>query len=73
MRYWKLLERTCRLGRLETPEDCFWLAQKARFSQHTLTSEELHRLQKALAEVRQSLRKHSFLRQLAYTLIFALY
>ena len=73
LRYWKLLERTCRLGRLETPEDCYWLAQKARFSQHTLTSEELHRLQKALAEVRQSLRKHSFLRQLAYTLIFALY
>lgn len=71
--YWKRLERTCRLGKEPLPEDCFWLAQKARFSQHTLTGEELRQLQQALKEARTALRKHNFLRQLVYTLVFALY
>ena len=73
LEYWKLLERTCHLSKQTPPEDCFWLAQKARFSQHTLSPEELHNLQKALTEARSVLRTHNFLRRLAYTLLFALH
>lgn len=41
LRRWQETERLCRLLKAEPPEDLLFLAQKAKFSQYTLTAEEL--------------------------------
>lgn len=71
--HWRLLDRMARLTKTEPPEECFWLAQKAKFSQHTLTDEELNILVHALRDSKRRLQKRNFLCQLVYTLILALY
>lgn len=73
LQLWKQLSRACKLNRAEPPEECYWLAQKARFSQHTITAQELHSLKLALNEALTVLRKHHFLRQMLYTIILAVY
>lgn len=73
LRHWKLLERMCRLAKQAPPEECFWLAQKAKFSQHTLTPQELHTMGQAVKNAELVLRKQNFLSQLLYTVIFAVY
>ena len=73
LRYWRHL---CLLGKLsgtEPQRQLYELARKARFSQHTLTPEELEQLAAACGEYRKTLRQGSFGRQLLYRLIFALY
>lgn len=73
LRHWKLLARMCRLAKQAPPEECFWLAQKAKFSQHTLTPQELHTMGQAVKNAELVLRKQNFLSQLLYTVIFAVY
>lgn len=73
LRLWKQLSFACRLAKVAPPKDCLLLAQMARFSQHTLTAEQLHALQKALQKAQKRLKKRSFLLQPIYTLLFAIY
>ena len=73
LRLWKQLERGCRLAGQKPSADCLLLAQKARFSQHTLTAEELVLLQQALRKAHRRLQKRNILLQLLYTLLLAVY
>lgn len=70
---WRLLSRMARLLRLDPPEEMFWLAQKARFSQHTVTADELAQMDRVLDRMRARLRKKHIGWQLVYTLVVALY
>ena len=70
---WALLERMAALNR-ETPSEALHqLAQKAKFSQHTLSAEELAAFDRENARLRGALRKRNFAMQLVYTLVYALY
>lgn len=73
LRIWKQLSLACRLAGQTPSDECYWLAQKACFSQHTISAQELHLLKQALNEAHRDLRRHHFLRQLLYTLILAIY
>lgn len=73
LRLWLQLSRACRLAKQAPAEEMHQLAQKARFSQHTLTSQELHRMQTALAAAQGQLQKKNLFCQLFYTLILAIY
>lgn len=56
------------------PEDSlFQLAQKAKYSQHTLTAEELALFNQALAALRRELQQKPLPHRLLHTLILALY
>ena len=70
---WALLEKLCKANKTQPPEQLYWLAQKARFSQHTLSTEELVILQQALKKAHRTLQKRNFLLQPVYTLILAIY
>lgn len=70
---WRQLERACRAAKLTPPEEMLTLAQKARFSQHRLTAQELHQMQIALRTVHKRLRKKNIFSQLVYTLVLAIY
>jgi len=73
LRLWKQLAHTSKLLRQPPAEEAFRLAQKARFSQHTLTAEELRTMKQALTEAHRLLRKRNLLLQPVYTLILAVY
>ena len=72
LRLWKQLVRACRLLKQSPGENCLLLAQKARFSQHTLTEEELQMLLSALSQAHGKLKKRLLLQPIC-TLILALY
>lgn len=58
----------------ETPDrSLFDLAQKARFSQHTITDEELQPFRDYLLSARSRLKKRSLFHQIYYRLILAVY
>ena len=73
LRRWGAVEQMARLAGQEMPEQAYWIAQKARFSQHTVSAEELLVLDSVARQLRQSLRTHGIHKRLVYTLIFALY
>lgn len=71
--YWQeavLLSR--HLGK-EPDSALYALAEKARFSQHSLTQEELERFEQELDGARQQLRSRNLFRRLYDTLVLALY
>lgn len=71
--HWQEAARLGRwLGRNPSTE-LFELAQKARFSQHTLTEEELEVFDLHLDAARQQLRSRNIFLRFFYTLILALY
>lgn len=70
---WALVEQMCALAKQTPPEPLHALAQKAKFSQHTISPEELMLLDRELTQLRQNLRKRNFAMQLVYTLVLALY
>jgi len=45
---WRWLERLCRAGDTRPSEECRRLAEKARFSQHTVSAEELQKMEAAI-------------------------
>ena len=61
-----------RLKKRPAPELCA-LAQKAKFSQHKLSAEELAKLTRALADCHRTLRAKPWYLQPVYTLILAIY
>ena len=73
MLYWRRCEGlAAQLG--ETPpEDIRELAQKAKFSQHKLSREELAQLRSCVSAYENRLRKQPWYAQLYYRLILALY
>ena len=73
LRRWGVVERMARLAKQDAPEEAYWIAQKARFSQHTVSREELLVLDSTAKQLRSALRTHGLHRRLVYTLILALY
>ena len=70
---WREAEQLCRLQKARPPEVLHQLAQKARFSQHTITRQELLFFDGKLEEMRRGLKRHPWYMQLVYRLVFALY
>ena len=69
-REWARLSKWCK--RRPKPE-LFALAQKAKFSNHELTIEELGQLQTALEECRKALKAKAWYLQPIYTILLAIY
>lgn len=58
---------------LDPPDEkCLALAEKARFSQHVITKEELEQMDLAICEAKYQLRNHNIFRRIYYALILAL-
>ena len=73
LRYWQELTVVKRYLN-ETPDkDLFALAQKAKFSQHTLTEQELQALTDGYRQALDSLKKRSVFHRLYHRLILAFY
>lgn len=70
---WRELERMHRYLDAPPAESIRELAEKAKFSPHTLTEEELTCIRSALCDAKQALRAKPRLRRLWYRLILALY
>lgn len=71
--YWQALSRVSRTLRRQPDKALYALAEKAKFSQHTLTATELALLENALAESHDALRKRPLPLRLYDRLILALY
>lgn len=67
------IRRHCRIRKKATEKDILLLAQKAKFSQHTLTEEELECLDLWLENSKKEFRSQNVWLQPIYTLILALY
>ena len=70
---WQEAELIAKLLKEPTPEDLESLAQKAKFSQHTLTSEELLAFEAYLRPARNRLRQKPWYRRLVHRYVFAIY
>lgn len=70
---WFAAVRLARHLQEQPPKELFHLAEKARFSQHTLTSQELSLFDDYLLQKQSVLRSRSAFHQMYYRLILALY
>ena len=70
---WRELTRCDRWLKKRPAPALYALAQKARFSQHTLTAEELRQLTKALEADRRALKAKPWYDQIVYTIVLAIY
>ena len=70
---WQETELLAKLLGQQPPEALEALAQKAKFSQHTLTREELSAFAAYSRKAKQQLRGHGPLRQLVYRYFYAIY
>ena len=70
---WALLEKLCRAHGTQPPEQLYWLAQKARFSQYTADVAELRQLDAGIKAQRDRLKARALPLQLWYRLVLALY
>ena len=70
---WRETELLCRLLGQPVPEELAELAQKAKFSQHTLTEEELLRFESHNRVARQQLREKPWYLRVVYAYVFAAY
>lgn len=64
--YWQQVNLYCRILKDEPDAILFQLAQKAKFSQHTLTEEELQQFEAQLAVYKAQLTQKNFLLRLYY-------
>jgi hypothetical protein len=72
MRY-RAIAQMSRLLKLQPSEAAQQVAEKAAFSQHTISREELKLLGTEIAQLQTQLKKRNFLLQIVYTLVLALY
>ena len=73
LQYWQQLE-ACYQALGETPDEAaLALAEKAKFSQYTITNEELTALEEALEQVTLALKRKNIFLQAYYTFILVLY
>lgn len=70
---WQEVALYARLLHVKPDSQLHALAQKAKFSQETITSAELRQFEEFLKNSRKELQKKPFWNQLVYTLILALY
>ena len=70
---WQAVELLCRVTRQTPPGALEALAQKAKFSQHTLTAEELGQFDAWLKEERRKLRQRPWYQRLVYRYVLALW
>ena len=73
LRRWQEAERLSRILKECPPPELEELALKAKFSQYTLTGEELSRFDEHIAETVRRMRKYPWWRQLIYRFIYAAY
>ncbi|MBQ6890479.1 MAG: transglutaminase domain-containing protein [Oscillospiraceae bacterium] len=71
--YWRRLEKLCQKLGQTPPENLLELAQKAKFSNHTLSREEFIQLRSFCASREVKLRQKPWYKQLLYRLVWALY
>lgn len=65
--------RLAKLSKLALPQALTALAEKAKYSQHTLTPAELHQFNAFLAQCGQALRKQPWYRRICTRFLFAAY
>lgn len=70
---WQEAEQLSKLLKQPSPQELEMLAQKAKFSQHTLTAEELTRFDGYLRTARSELRKKPWYLRVIYQYVFAVY
>ncbi len=70
---WKELVCLSRLLKQMPSKELYPIAEKAKFSSHTITEEELKVLEEAVTESRNALKKKSLFHQIYYCLILAVY
>ena len=70
---WLDVERISAYMKREPPEELLELAQKAKFSQHQLTKEELHRFTAWLKGARTELRSRSIFQRIWCQYVLALW
>lgn len=73
VKLWREIVRLSRLLKRRPPQKLFQLAQKAKFSQHVLTAQELAQLTEALDTCRQALKAKPWYFQPVYTVILAVF
>ena len=73
LRRWWEAERLSRLLKESPPAELQELALKAKFSQYTLTGEEISRFDEYLAECIRRMHKSPWWRQLVYRFVYAVY
>lgn len=71
LRHWRYVCRLAKITRREVPEELRFLAEKARFSQHTLTRSELAQFSSWLRNVRDQIREKPWYTRLLLKLVFA--
>ena len=70
---WRELARISRLLKCRPAQQWYSLAQKAKFSHHVLTVQELETLTDALEDYRKQLKRKPWYLQIIYTIILAVY
>lgn len=73
LRRWQEAERLGRILKESPPPELQELALKAKFSQYTLTGEEVSRFDEQISETVRRMRKHPWWRQLVYRFVYAVY
>lgn len=68
---WGYLTQLWKLLKEPAHEDLLELAQRAKFSNHTITQEDVQRFDSAIDETKGKLRRHNILKRLYYALILA--
>ena len=69
---WRYLEKCCKALKTAPDKGCLDLAEKAKFSQYTITREELAALDAALGEAKKALKKKNVFLRLYWSVILAL-
>lgn len=67
------VRRMAKLQGIPIPDELQQLAEKARFSQHTLTKEELAKFDAFLRDGTQALNEHPWYRRFVYRFVYAIY
>ena len=71
--YYRHIALLARLGKTEVPEELEQLAQKARFSQHKLTDDELEQFAQYADSLTQTLLQHAApVRRVIYRMLYVL-
>ena len=70
---WRYLKALCRAAHTAPSFDALSVAQKAKFSAHTVTAEELNCLVSAVSTVTETLHHRSYAKQLWYRFVRAFY
>ncbi len=71
--YWQEIVLLAKLQKKRPPRELVALAQKAKFSQHTLTQEELAQMEDYMESSIESLKQQPWYWQLLYRIVYAVY